>query len=109
MTQYPQARRPRASYFAAAYVALCLVLSLLAFVPQDTSPIFFYVLFIAMLPISLPAALFTYIGGVIILGPGDWPTWARVTEALFWTALAAVWAFALLGFCRTRSTQPQPD
>jgi hypothetical protein len=91
------------------YVALCLVLSLLAFVPQDSNTAFFYVLFVVMLPVSLPAALFTYIGGVIIFGPGHWPTWARVTEALVWTAFASVQAVSILSLCRTRRTQPQPD
>lgn len=102
-------RRPEASYSALVYVALCLVLSILAFVPQDTSPVFFYALFIVMVPISLSAVVITYIGGVIIFGPGDWPTWARVTEALVWTTLAAAQAFAFLTLCRRRSTQPQPE
>ena len=109
VTRLPQARRPSASYLAAGYVAVCFVLSLLAFVGQDPSFVFFYALVIAMLPISLSAWMITYIGGLFIFGPGDWPTWARVAEALFWTALAAVWATALLRICRARSVQAQPD
>ena len=109
VTRFPQARQSRAAYLAVVYVALCLVLSLLAFVPQDSNPGFFYVVFVVMLPVSFPVALFTYIGGLIIFGPGDWPTWARVTEALVWTAFAAVQAVGILYLCRTRRTQPQPD
>jgi hypothetical protein len=81
---------------------VCLVLSVLAFVPQDTSEVFYVVLFIVMLPISLTAFFVTYIGGLIIFGPGDLPTWAGVVEALVWTGLAALQAFALLALCRTR-------
>jgi len=81
---------------------VCFVLALLAFVPQDTSAVFYLVLFVAMLPISLTAFFITDIAGVMIFGPGDWPTWARVAEALLWTGLAASQAFAFLALCRTR-------
>jgi hypothetical protein len=84
---------------------VCLVLSVLAFVPQDTSEVFYLVLFVVMLPISLTAFFITYIGGVMIFGPGDLPTWARIAEALVWTGLAAVQAIAFLGLCRMRGTR----
>lgn len=91
----------RRTQLAAVYIALCLVLSVLAFVPQHASEVFFLVLFVVMLPISLVAYFLTYIGGVIIFGPGDWPTWARIAETAVWTGLAAMQAFAFLAVCRT--------
>jgi hypothetical protein len=97
----------RAAHFAALYVVLCLVLSVLAFVPQETSEVFYLVLFIVMVPISLMAFFITYIGGVISFGPGDWPTWARVAEVVLWTLLAAVQAFGLLVLWRTRGDERQ--
>jgi hypothetical protein len=107
--QFPHARQPRASYFAVIYVAVCLVLAVLAFLPQDTSPVFYEVLYILMLPISTVALLVTLFVGVLVFGPGDLPTWARVAEALLWTALATVQALGALSLCRLRSTRPQPD
>jgi hypothetical protein len=53
------------------------------------------------------AFFITYIGGVIRFGPGDWPTWARVAEAVLWTLLAAVQAFGLLALWRTRGNERQ--
>jgi hypothetical protein len=91
----------RHAQLAAVYISVCLLLSVLAFVPQDTSEVFYFVLFVVMLPISLTAFFISYIGGVMIFGPGDLPTWARVAEALVWTSLAAVQAFAFLALCRT--------
>jgi hypothetical protein len=92
----------RGTQLSAAYIAVCFVLSALAFVPQYTSEVFVVALFVLMLPISPTAFFITYIGGVIAFGPGDWPTWARVAEALVWTSLAAVQAIAVLALCRTR-------
>jgi hypothetical protein len=107
--QFPHALQPRASYFAAVYVAVCFVLAVLAFLPQDTSPVFYEALFVLMLPISTVAFLVTLFVGAFTFGPGDLPTWARVAEALFWTALATVQALGVLALCRLRKTRPQPD
>ncbi len=95
----------RHTQLAAVYILVCLVLSVLAFVPQDTSEVFYFVLFVVMLPVSLTAFFITYIGGVMIFGPGDLPTWARIAEALVWTGLAAMQAFAFLALCRMRGKQ----
>ena len=94
--------RRRHTQLAAVYILVCLVLSVLAFVPQDTSEVFYFVLFVVMLPVSLTAFFITYIGGVMIFGPGDLPTWTRIAEALVWTSLAAMQAFAFLALCRMR-------
>ncbi|HEY3670780.1 MAG TPA: hypothetical protein VGN51_07595 [Acidimicrobiia bacterium] len=75
---------------------------MLAFVPQDTSEVFYDALLIVMLPISLAALAVTYIGGLALFGPGDWPTWARIAVALLWTGFASLQAFAFLALCRTR-------
>jgi hypothetical protein len=74
----------------------------LAFVPQDTSEVFYDALLVVMLPISLTALAITYIGGLVLFGPGDTPTWALIAVALLWTGLAALQAFAFLALCRTR-------
>lgn len=92
----------RRTRLAAVYILACFVLAVLAFVPQDPSRVFYFVLFVVMVPISLVAFFISYIGGVMIFGPGDLPAWARVAEALLWSGLAALQAFAFLALCRTR-------
>ena len=99
-------QRATASRFAAVYVLVCLVLSVLYFVPQESSAVLFVVLFVVMLPISLTAYAITYFGGLVVFGVGDWPTWARVAVAIFWTALAAAQAFGFLALLwRARSSK----
>jgi hypothetical protein len=92
----------RRNPLAAIYIAVCLVLSVLAFVPQDPSLVFYDALLVVMLPISLPALAVTYIGGLVLFGPVDTPTWGRIAVALLWTGLAALQAFAFLALCRSR-------
>src|SRR5689334_12196152 len=57
MSRGASGRRVR---LATVYILVCLVLSVLAFVPQESDAAFFYTLFIVTLPGSLPAALITY-------------------------------------------------
>ena len=96
--------RGRVTPAAATYVAVSVVLAILAFV-WPVSHVAFWALFLLTLPASLVAYFVTYAGGVLVFGVGDWSVVAGIVIASVWTAVAAAQAWTIMSICRARRVE----
>jgi hypothetical protein len=83
-----------------AYVALCAVLALLAFVPPTPNAWAFYGLFLVMLPISALAYAVQWVGGTLLFGSEPGGLLLRVAIAVGWLALAVAQMIAVRAVIR---------
>lgn len=77
-----------------AYVAFCAILTALAIFDVGPSYLAYYAVLIAALPVSLLAAMVTYVGGTLLFGPDlDGPTARAVTFAVWVMLVTAQMVF----------------
>jgi hypothetical protein len=62
----------------------------------------FYLLVLVTLPLSLTAWSMTYLGGVLVFGPGEWGVIPRLLVATMWVAVAVVEATFVCALLQAR-------
>ena len=85
--------------FWVAYVALVAVLTLASL----AQPIFYYLRFFVLLPLSLPLLVVDWWGGVLLFGPNPIGTVASMYFVGVAIAAASLQAFTALRLARARS------
>ncbi len=85
-----------------AYFVACSLLMLIVLVPGEPSSGQFWLLSAVTFPTSLCADVATYVGGVILFGPGEWGLAGVGYTVLVWGAAVTFQALALRSFCRSR-------
>ena len=89
-----------------AYVGLCVILAMLALLPQEPSDLAYYGLFVVTLPVALVAATVSYLGGVLIFGLEQDGLLARGAHFILWVALATAQMVAIRRLIRMARQRP---